>query len=57
MNHLHQKLIQNYQFYYQLDLDILKQDWSRTDKPPSDLNQDGIVDSRDLWIMKGEWSK
>lgn len=41
----------------QLDFDILKQDYSRTDKPISDINQGGMVDSRDLGILMGEWGK
>src|SRR2546430_8478024 len=40
----------------QTDLDQVRADWGRTDKPPADINRDGIVDIFDFSILLSSWT-
>lgn len=41
----------------QLDFDILKSNLNKTDRSDSDINQNGIVDVRDLGILMSKWGR
>jgi len=41
----------------QLDFDILKSNFTKTDRSDSDINQDGLVDSRDLGMLMSKWRR
>src|SRR2546430_1915116 len=40
----------------QIDLDQVVADLGRTDRPPSDINRDGVVNIKDVLVLFGNWT-